>query len=131
MAGRKPIVWGGWIYFAAVMLTIAGGLQMIAGLTGIFSPNFYVVVPSGELLALDYTSRGIIQLVIGVGAIIAAIGLILDTSWAQKAGVVVSICIGIVSLLFVEAYPLWSIVSLIIIGIVIYAITLHGDELKN
>lgn len=131
MARGKPMQWVGWIYFAAAMLMIAGGLQMIAGLTGIFSPDFYLVEPSGDLLALDYTSRGIVQLVVGIGAFVAAVGLVRGTSWAHVAGIVVAILIGVTNLLFIEAYPIWSIVSLIITGFIVYALTLHGDEVRN
>lgn len=130
MARAQQTGWVGWVYFAATMLTIVGGLQVIAGLTGIFNPDFYVVTQGGYLLALDYTSWGWIQLALGVIAIAAAVGLTLGKLWAQVWTIVVTIFLGIVNLAFIGVYPLWSIVSLVIIGFVIYAVMLHGDEVK-
>jgi hypothetical protein len=130
MARGEPTGWVGWVYFAATMLAIVGGLQVIAGLTGIFNADFYVVAQGGHLIALDYNTWGWMQLALGVVAIAAAIGLTMGRMWAQIVCIVVAIFIGIVNLAFIGAYPWWTIASLVVTGLVIYAITLHGDEVR-
>lgn len=128
MSRERPTAWVGWIYFGATMLMIAGGLQVIAGLTGIFNADFYAVAEGGRLLTFDFSTWGWIHLVMGIVAIVASIALTMGKLWARFIVLVIAILTAITNLAFISAYPLWSITSLILIGFVIYAITLHGDE---
>lgn len=128
MVNVKSTGWVGWIYFASAMLLIAGGLQVVAGLAGIFNPGFYTVTEAGNIIAFDYATWGWIHLLLGVGLIATGVGLSTGRTWARMAALVLSVLAAIAQLAFISVYPLWSIAALIIIGFVIYAITLHGDE---
>ncbi len=37
---------------------------------------------------------------------------------------------AIAALLAIGAYPVWSVIILVIDGLIIYALTVHGDALK-
>ncbi len=131
MARVQPTAWVGWIYFASAMLMVAGGIQMIAGLTGIFYDDFYVMTQTGHLLAFDYTTWGWTHLLIGTVMIAAGVALIFGKLWAQILALIIAVLSAIVNLAFIGTYPLWSITVLIIDAFIIYAITLHGNELKE
>lgn len=132
MVVRKKVTgWVGWVYFAAAMILVLGGVHVIAGLTGIFSPDYYVATQTGTLLAFSYTTWGWIHLVLGAGMIALAVALMAGKFWAQIVTVALVAAGMIVDLAFIGVYPFWAIISLVISGLVLYAITLHGDELKQ
>lgn len=122
--------WVGWVYFASALLLVAGGFQIIAGLVGIFNSDYYVVTQSG-LLALDFTTWGWIHLLLGTGLVAAGIGLFNGSTWARVVAIVVTVLAMIDNLAFMSAYPLWSIAALVINVLVLYAVTMHGAELKE
>lgn len=132
MIGKKKTTgWVGWVYFAGAMLLVLGGIHIVAGLTGIFSPDFYVATQTGHLLAFNYTAWGWAHLLIGLAALGVGVSLMLGKLWAQVVTVGLVVLGMIIDLALIGTYPLWSITSLIIGGLIIYAVTLHGDELKQ
>lgn len=130
MVNKQITAWVGWIYFASTMLLIVGAIQVIAGLTGIFNSNFYVALESGRLVAFDYTTWGWIHLILGILAIASAIALAAGKLWAQIVALTFATLAVIANLASIGTYPLWSISALILYGFVIYAITVHGDEVR-
>lgn len=127
----QPSGWVGWIYFTSAMLLIAGGIGIIAGLTGIFNSDFYALTESGYLIAFDYTTWGWITLMLGLLMIAAAVSLAVGKTWARVLAFIVVIMAAIGNVATIDIYPLWSIAALIINGLAIYAITVHGSELKE
>lgn len=130
MVRRQATGWVGWIYFASALMLLGGGLQIIAGLTGIFNGNFYVVAQSGQLLVFNYATWGWIHLLLGIGIIAAGIGLWTGNLWARLAAILLVVLALLSHLVFISAYPWWSISLLIIDGLVLYALTMHGDEVN-
>jgi len=47
------------------------------------------------------------------------------------AGVVIAFLSALVNLAFISAFPVWSVILIALDVIVIYAITVHGRELKE
>ena len=131
MEKRKSNGWVGWIYFAAVMLMVAGGLNIIAGLTGIFNPEYFVVTEGGALLLFDYETWGWIHLIAGVAAVALGVYLTRGKMWARAIVVGVIVFNMIVNIAALSIYPWWSILALIINAFVLYAITVHGEELTQ
>lgn len=130
MAQRsEPTGWVGWVYFAGALLLALGGLQIIAGLVALFKQDFYVATQSG-LIAFNYTTWGWVHLILGVVAMLTAFGLWTGATWARMVAVIATVLVMIDQLAFLSAYPLWSIVGLVISGFVLYAITMHGSELQ-
>jgi len=50
---------------------------------------------------------------------------------ARIVGVVVAVISATLNLLFIGAYPVWSMIIIAVDVIVIYAIVVHGRELKT
>lgn len=122
--------WVGWAYFAATLLIIAGGMQVITGFVGIFDHDFYVATAAG-VLAFNYTTWGWIHLGLGVLALITGAGILAGVTWARIVGVIITALVMLGNVAFITAYPLWSIITLIIGGFIIYALTMHGNELTD
>lgn len=123
--------WVGWAYFAAFMMMFLGILQGITGLAGIFKNNFYVTTQN-HLLVFNYTTWGWINLVIGIVVLFAGLELLRSGAvWARVIAVILAGLSLVANITFIEAYPLWSIIMGIIDVLVIYSLTVHGDELAG
>ena len=79
---------------------------------------------------MDYTAWGWIHLIVGLIAIAVGIGLMTGNMAARIVGVIIAVISAILNLLFVGAYPVWSTIVIAVDVIVIYAIVVHGRELK-
>jgi hypothetical protein len=122
--------WTGWIFFAGVMMMLLGFFQAIEGLVAIFHNGYYLVRPDGLVVNVDYTAWGWVHLIIGVAAIAAGFGLMAGNMVARVFAVALAVVSAIVNLGFIAAYPIWSTVVIAVDIIVIYAIVVHGRELK-
>ena len=120
--------WVGWAYFAAALLLVVGGMQVINGFVAIFDQNFYVATANG-LIAFNYTGWGWIHLILGIVALATGLGIFSGATWARVVGVIITAFVMLDNIASINAYPLWSIIALIMGGFIIYALTLHGDEL--
>lgn len=129
MATRvEEVATSGWVLFASAMLTLLGAMQVIAGLVGIFKPEFYLVTSAG-LMVFNQTTWGWIHVVLGIVSLLAATGVLIGAMWARIYGIIVATLLMLGHVLFLTAYPLWSLIALVVNGFVIYALTLHGDEI--
>jgi hypothetical protein len=126
-----PTAWAGWVVFAAVMMMMVGGFHAIAGFVALFDDGYYVTRPSGLVLSVDYTSWGWIHLLMGVLVFLAGLALLAGQAWARALGVVLAALSAFANMAFIAAYPLWSIIIITLDVIVIYAIVVHGREVKS
>jgi hypothetical protein len=123
--------WAGWVVFGGVMLIMMGAFQVIEGLVAVFDDSFFVVRPSGLVLEVDYTTWGWVHVLIGVVGVLAGLGLLMGNMVARVVGVGVAFLSALANLAFISAYPIWSAIVITIDVIVIYAIIVHGRELKG
>lgn len=122
--------WTGWAGFACIMLLLAGFFHVIAGFVALFTDRVYLI---GEesLWALDYVQWGWIHVVAGLLAIWAASSLMQSHSFGRTAAVLVAVTSAVVSMTFVPIYPIWSLVIIAVDVLIIYAVSVHGDSLKD
>jgi hypothetical protein len=127
----EPTAWSGWVVFAGVMLITLGAFHVIEGLVALSDPGFYLVRANGLVVNVDYNAWGWTHVVIGAVAVLTGLGLLAGNMAARIVGVVVAVLSAIVNLGFVSAYPVWSTIVIALDVIVIYAIIVHGGEMKN
>lgn len=127
----QPTAWAGWVVFAGAMLMMLGTFQAIQGIVALFDDGFYVVRPDGLVVDIDYNTWGWIHLTIGAVAILTGLGLIAGNMVARVVGVGIAFLSALVNLAFISAYPIWSMILITLDVIVIYAIIVHGRELKG
>jgi hypothetical protein len=127
----EPTAWAGWVVFGGVMLILMGAFQVVQGLVALFDDGFYAVSPNGLIVDVDYNTWGVIHLVIGLVGILVGIGLMAGNLAARMAGVGIAFLSALVNLAFISAYPVWSVMVIALDVIVIYAIIVHGHELKG
>ena len=128
---EAPTGWAGWVVFGGVMLIMLGAFQIIEGLVALFDDGFYLVRSNGLVVDVNYNTWGWVHTIIGVVAVLAGIGLLAGNMAARVAGVVIAGLSAVVNLAFISAYPVWSTIMIALDVIVIYAIIVHGRELKS
>jgi hypothetical protein len=117
----------GWAAFAATMVLIAGVFNFIYGLAAIVDDNYFV---ASDLLFGDLTLWGCIHLILGVAQVVTATMIFGGNDLGAVLGITFAGFNAIAALLAIGAYPLWSVIILVIDGLIIYALTVYGDALK-
>lgn len=123
--------WVGFIWFAAVMMILAGIFDIIWGITALVRDEVFIVGTRGVVLNIDITAWGWIKLILGVVMVIAGFLLFAGKVWACILAVGVAMLSAVANLLAIGAYPVWSVIVIALDVMVIYAITVHGHELRE
>lgn len=121
----------GWALFAVTMLVLAGGFEIVNGLIALFRSGTYLVGSNGLVVSIDYTTWGWIHIGLGLLAVIAGLGLVRGAMWARILGVTLAVISAIVYMAYIPAFPAFCLVVIAVNILVVYAITVHGGELKN
>ena len=127
----EPTAWVGFVLFAGILLVMVGAFQAIEGLVALFKDEYYVVTRTGLVLNVDYTTWGWTHLIIGLVAIGVGIGVMLGKTWARVTGIVIAAISAFANLTFIAAYPLWCTIVIAMDVLVIYALAVHGREVKT
>jgi hypothetical protein len=126
-----PTGWTGWIVFASFMMILLGTFQAIEGLVALFDEGYYLVSPRGLVVNVDYNVWGTIHLLLGVLLLAAGVGVLSGNLAARTVAVILAGLSALANIIFIEAYPLWSILIITVDVLVIYALTVHGRELRD
>lgn len=121
--------WVGVIGFAAVIMMFLGLWNIFDGLAALFNDKYYVVGNNG-VLALDLTAWGWILLILGIVQLAAGIFLFRGATWARVVTVVVAGLNAIVQLAFISAYPFGAVLIMVLGVVVIWAVVVHGGEVR-
>jgi hypothetical protein len=131
MAPSQATRWVGWILFAAIMMVVSGVFDIIWGIVGIARDEVFVGGPKGNVINLDYTTWGWLNLILGFVVLVAGLGLVTGAIWASVVAIVLAVSSAIANLLVIGAYPVWSVLVITLDILVIYAISVHGSELRQ
>jgi hypothetical protein len=123
--------WVGWIAFAGIMMVLVGSFHAIQGLVALFRDEVFLVSSSGLVVDVDYTAWGVAHLIGGAVLVAAGIWVFRGKVWARTVGVVMAMLSAVVNIGFLAAYPIWSAIMIAVDVLVIWALTVHGGELKD
>jgi hypothetical protein len=123
--------WIGVVVFGGIMLFILGLFHLFEGLVALADDNFYRARAAELALNMSYQAWGWLHVVIGVAAIAAATGIFLGMLWARLIGVVIAMLSAFSSMLFIESLPFWAAILIAMDVLVIYALLVHGREVRN
>lgn len=122
--------WVGWIAFAAMALMMLGSFHVIEGIVALTKDNYFLVHRSGLIVNANYTTWGWVHIIAGCIVVAAGVGILNGRMWARLVGVGVAFLSALISLGFLSAYPIWSLLMIALAVVVIMALTVHGSELK-
>lgn len=122
--------WVGWGVFAAVVLLIAGVIDAFHGLQALIGPDTAYFVGESGLFSLDIEAWGWWHLISGLLLILVGIALLGGATWARVIAIILVALNAIGQLTLIAAQPWLSLAVLALDVLVIYALTVHGRELK-
>jgi hypothetical protein len=118
----------GWAAFAGIILFISGSFNLIFGLAAAINETVVTVGNDGVLI-WDADGWGWMHFGLGVLMIATAIGLFAVETWARIVAVVFATISAIGQVVFITAFPLFSIVIIALDVAVIYNLTVkHGEQ---
>jgi hypothetical protein len=129
-APKETTGWVGWVAFAAVVMIMMGTFHAVQGLVALFQESYYLVGETGLVWQVDYTAWGWIHLVLGIVVLCAGFALFTGQLWARVVALALAFVSAFANVVFLAAYPLWSLTMIALDVLVIWAVTVHGEEMK-
>ncbi len=123
--------WVGWIIFAAVFMIVIGAMNAIQGLAALFRDEAYWVTLQGNIVTFDVTTWGWIHLIFGILLVIVGIMLMQGSTFARVIGIALVSLNLIAQFSWTTLYPFWGLIAIAIDIMIIYALVVHGRELKT
>jgi hypothetical protein len=128
---RPPSRWAvGFIAFAGVLMIMAGGFQVIAGLAALFEDEFYVPTRN-YVLEFDATNWGWIHLLLGLLVLLAGFAVLAGRTWGRVIGVILAVLSAVANFAFIPYYPFWSLAIIALDVFVIWALVAHGRDVAR
>ncbi len=109
----------GWWIFAAIMLSIAGVLNIIWGIAAI-SESHFMTVGGTTFVFSNLKTWGWITLILGVIEILAAMSLFSGGGFGRWFGIFAAALVAIDALLDIRVLPFWSLCVFALSVIVVY-----------
>jgi len=123
--------WVGWVVFSGILMIMLGMFHALMGVVALFRDDYYLVARNGLVLSLDYTTWGWVHLVMGIVAVAGGFGVLVGQMWARVFGIVLALISAVTNIVFIAAYPFWSTIVIVLDIFIIYALSVHGREVKN
>lgn len=128
---EQPSAWAaGYAAFAGVVLIMVGFFQAVAGLVAIIDDEFYVVGRE-YVFQFDVTTWGWIHLIVGVVVLLSGFGIFSGNVAARTVGVIIAAISALTAFLWLPWYPIWAIVIIALDVAVIWALTMHGRDIRT
>jgi hypothetical protein len=128
--GGRRVRWEGWIGLGAVLMTLIGAFAVIEGLVALLSPRFFLT-GSGRVLALNLAGWGWLHLVLGLLVVVAGLSVLGGATWARGVGVALVAINMLVQLVWLPAFPAWSIIIIALDLLVLYAIATTWNDWRT
>lgn len=117
----------GWAVFAGMILVILGFLNFFWGLAALLEDENLIVGGEGVII-VDLTAWGWASLILGLIQVAVGWGLFAAQEWARWAGVVFAAIAAIAQIGIVTAFPIWSLIVILLSVLVIYNLTARWEE---
>ena len=129
---REPVSgWVGWIVFAAVFMITVGALNAIQGLAALFRDDAFWVLGNGSVVTFNITTWGWIHLLMGAAADPRRRAADAGLGVRRVAGIVLVALNMMAQFGFATLYPFWSLIAIAIDVAIIYALVVHGGDIKR
>jgi hypothetical protein len=120
----------GFTYFAATMMILGGGLDLLQGLAAVIRSNYFVVTPD-YAYTLNASGWGWIHMILGLILVLAGAAVVNGSVWARGVGVIVAALVAVSNFMWLPHQPIWSIIIIALCVMVIWALTVHGRDITS
>jgi hypothetical protein len=115
----------GWVAFAGAYLLIAGSMNAIWGIVALSNKSAFA---EDGLVWSNLNTWGWVAIVVGGVQVLAGLLVLAGRFAGQWLAFILAIAGIFVNFLSAGGYPLWSLIALVANGLVLWAVTAHGDE---
>lgn len=115
-----------WAVFAGVILFVLGFLNFFWGLAAILEDENLIVGGNGAII-VDLTAWGWASLILGAIQVLVAMGLFAARDWARWTAVFFAALAAIGQIGIVTAFPIWSLIVIVLAILVIYHLTVRWE----
>jgi len=112
----------GWLTFAAVLFLLAAAFNAVYGVAALANDDYFT---ADELLFGDLSLWGVVYLAFAAVQLGAGVLIIRRNAGGAVLGVGLAGLHAFTSLLAIGAYPVWSVIMLIVDGLIIYGLTVY------
>ena len=116
----------GWVLFAGVMLMILATVNVIQGIAAVSNSTFFTENATFVISGLN--TWGWILIFCGIGQGLVALGVWAQAKGVRWIGVAIASANAIMQLLFIAAYPFWSLSLFTLDILVIYGLIVYGKR---
>jgi hypothetical protein len=116
----------GWVLFAGVMLAMLGTLNFIDGVAAVSNSTFFT--ENAKFVLADLNTWGWILVLTGLIQLGVALGVWYRATGVRWLGVGIASINAIVQLIFIDAYPFWSLTLFTLDILVIYGLIAYGAK---
>jgi hypothetical protein len=117
-----------WLAFAAALLAVSGVFKILDALWAFKYDDDRSDEVQTVLFEGDLTSWGWVWLVVGVVLIATGFAVVTGAEWARWVGIVAASVATITFLPWIYYQPLWTVLSVTLAVLVIYALVAHGGS---
>jgi hypothetical protein len=116
----------GWLLFAAIMISIAGVLNVIWGIAAIGNSSFFV--DDTRYILSNLNTWGWVTLIVGFLQLLACVSIVRGGQFGRWFGIIVASLSLIAALLSIPAYPFWSLAIFAVDIMIIYGLAAYGGQ---
>ena len=118
----------GWVLFAGVMLLMVGTLNLIDGIAAVSDSKFFTA--NATFIISNLNTLGWTLIVLGSLQFLTAFGIWAKTPGVRWIGVTLAGVNAIAQLVFIPAYPFWSLALFTLDILIIYGLIAHGSRAR-
>jgi len=118
----------GWIAFAGAYMLIAGVMNVIWGIVALSNKSAFV---EDGLVWSNLSTWGWVAIIVGGGQCLAGLLILARRFAGQWLGGIFAFIGLLMDFLSAGAYPLWSLLAIAANALVLWAVTVHGDEFDD
>jgi hypothetical protein len=115
----------GWVTFAGVYLFIVGAMNLIWGIAALAEGDNF---NEDGLVWSTLNTWAWIVLILGAFELLVALLILSRSIVGSVMGLFLASVGAIVNFLSLGAYPVWSVIALVINGLIIWALCAHSEE---
>jgi hypothetical protein len=115
----------GFARFAGVMFLVVAGANALYGISALVNDDYFA---ADELLFGDLAAWGVMYLIFAVAQLATGIMILRQQAFGAFTGIILASLHALVALASIGAYPLWTTIVLVIDGLIIYGLSVHGGD---
>ncbi len=127
---RHPAA-AGWVVFAGFMLLVIGAFDIIQGIVALLKREVYVVGDNGLIITNSFNAWGWGLLIWGIILLLAGLSLFAGGGFGRWFAIIVVVINLIGQFAWFPAYPLWSLIVILLSVAVLWALTAGWRDAKT